>query len=157
MAKSTQRQIVAEITPTQIAGTTHNNGPSFDGYFAQVSGGAITATVEKTYDGGAKFPETLCAPLTIGDITVTRQYDPDRDGPSIKQIRSMVGSVYYDVLVYDLNCDLIVLGTERVYPQALLIGLTEPDGDSSSGNVAMFSLAFSISGVSGQTVAGRVR
>ena len=155
--KISQRQIVAEIAPSQVAGASHNRGPAFSAYFAQISGGEITAAVEKVYDGGSIFPEVLCAPPEIGDITLTRHYDADRDGPSIKMIRAMVGSVYYNLNIYDMDCNLKVYGTERVYPNALLVGLTEPEGDSSSGAPAMFSLTFSISSVSGQTTAGRVR
>jgi hypothetical protein len=156
MAKLAQRQIVAEIQPATVTGG-HNRGPVFTGYFAQVSGGEITAAVEKVYDGGARFPETLCAPSEIGDVTVTRIYNAEDDGPSLKVLRSMVGAVYYNLNVYDLDCDLKVYGTERVYPNALLVGLTEPEGDASSGSPATYSLTFSISQVSGQTAAGRIR
>jgi len=156
MGKVAQRQIVAEIQPSPVAGA-HNRGPAFAGYFAQISGGEITAAVEKVYDGGAVFPETLCAPSEIGDITVTRFYDPDEDGPALRVIRAMVGQVYYNINIFDLDCGLRVYGTERVYPNALLVGLTEPEGDASSGAPATFSLTFSISQVSGQTVAGRIR
>lgn len=151
MAKIAQRQVVAEIFPVRKQGTEHRLGPTFDGYFAQVSGGEITATVEKVYDGGATFPETLCAPLEIGDVTVTRHYDPTRDGPSLKLVRELVGRSYYDVQIADMDCDLVVVGTERVYAEALLVGLTEPEGDSSSGAPATFSLTFSVGTVSGQT------
>jgi hypothetical protein len=156
MGKAAQRQIVAEIQTAAVTGQ-HSRGPAFNGYFAQVSGGEITASVEKVYDGGAKFPETLCAPAEIGDITVTRFYDPDRDGAALKVVRSLVGSTYYNLNIFDLDCDLKVYGTERVYPNALLVGLTEPEGDSSSGAPSTFSLTFSISQVSGQTLAGRIR
>lgn len=150
MAKISQRQVVATVVPVSgLAG--HPTGPRFNGYFAQVSGGEITASVEKVYDGGDRFPQTICAPAEVGDITITRHYDPDRDGPSIKQARRLVGAAYYDVSVFDLNCDLVVYGTERVYPEALLVGMSEPEGDSSSGAPATFSLTFSISTVSGQT------
>lgn len=150
MAKVSQRQVVAEIIPVNgLVG--HTVGPKFDGYFAQVSGGEITAAVEKVYDGGAEFPSTICAPAEIGDVTVTRHYDPDRDGAALKTLRSQVGRAYYNLNVFDLNCDLKVYGTERVYPKALLVGMSEPEGDSSSGAPTVFSLTFSISGVSGQT------
>lgn len=150
MAKISQRQVVASVVPvTGLAG--HPTGPRFNGYFAQVSGGEITASVEKVYDGGDRFPQTICAPAEIGDITVTRHYDPDRDGAAIKSARRLVGAAYYDVSVFDLNCDLIVYGTERVYPEALLVGMSEPEGDSSSGAPATFSMTFSISTVSGPT------
>ena len=156
MAKVSQRQIVAEIQPSPVAGA-HNRGPAFSGYFAQISGGEITASVEKVYDGGAIFPETLCAPSEIGDITLTRHYDPEKDGAALRLVRHMVGQVYYNISVYDLDCGLKVNGTERVYPNALLVTLTEPEGDSASGAPAMYSLTFAIAEVSGQTVAGRLR
>ena len=152
--KLSQRQVVAEIQPAARTGAAVT-APQFAGYFAQVSGGEITANVEKVYDGGARFPETLCAPAEIGDITVTRHYDPNRDGEALKLVRQQVGQVYYNVNVFDLNCDLKVYGTERVYPLGLLVGVTEPEGDSSSGAPATFSLTFSISEVSGRTTAGR--
>jgi hypothetical protein len=141
--KASARQIVAEIRPRRDSG--HARGPRFGGKFAQVSGGEITAAVEKVYDGGALFPEVLCAPSEIGDITVTRHFDPDRDGAALKAVRQRVGQIYYDVNVFTLNCDLMESGSERVYAKALLVGLSEPEGDSSSGAPASFSLTFSIS------------
>lgn len=145
MAKTSQRQVVAEIRPVSQNG---RRGPRFEGKFAQVTGGEITAAVEKVYDGGSLFPETLCAPSEIGDITVTRHFDPARDGASLKAVRQMVGSAKYDVTVYILNCDLKEAGSDRVYAQALLVGLSEPEGDSASGAPATYSLTFAISAVS---------
>ena len=150
MAKATQRQIVAEITPvTNRPG--HVPGPSFPKYFATVSGGEISAAVEKVYDGNSTFPEVLCAPAEIGDITVSKFYDPDADGADdhdkLTKLRRLVGMTYYDVKIYTLNCELKEPGSERVYANALLVGLTEPDGDASSGAPASFSLTFAISTV----------
>ena len=84
MAKTAQRQVVAEIKPVSVGS---RRGPRFNGKFAQVSGGEITAAVEKVYDGGALFPDVLCAPPEVGDITVTRHFDPDRDGAALKKLR----------------------------------------------------------------------
>jgi hypothetical protein len=151
MAKISQRQVVAELSLIQPALAGHTQGPTVSGYFAQMSGGEITAAVEKVYDGGEQFPETLCAPSEIGDVTLTRHYDVTRDGSVLKQLRSLVGRTYYNVNVYELDCDLKVPGTQRVYPQALLVGLSEPEGDSSSGAPATFSLTFSIGQVTGTT------
>lgn len=145
MAKVAQRQIVAEIRPLNLTGT---RPPRFEGKFAQVSGGEITAPVEKVYDGGALFPEVLCAPPEIGDVTITRHFDPDRDGSSLKRLRQMVGNAYYDLSVYVLNCDLRETGTDRIYAESLLVGISETEGDSSSGAPGTFSLTFSISAVS---------
>jgi len=149
--KISQRQVVAELERVSVPGCP--TGPPFVNYFAQVSGGEVTAAVEKIYDGGILFPEVLTGPPEIGDVTVTRHYDADRDGPALRLLRNKVGQVHYNVSIFDLNCDLKVYGTERVYPKALLVGLSEPEGDSSSGAPTTFSLTFSISSVSGQTVA----
>jgi len=150
MAKLSQRQILAEINPIS------NASPKWNLFqFAQVSGGEITASVEKIYPGGAKFPEVLCAPAEIGDITLTAHYDDDRvvaqDGngiaAKIKELRPLVGRVYYDIVVKTYDCDIEVRGLDRTYSKCLLVGITEPDGDSSSGAPATFALTFSVQGV----------
>lgn len=141
-AKLAQRQIIAEITP--LAGGDVA-GPSLTGYFAQVSGGEITASVEKIYTGGNAFPETLCAPAEVGDVTLTKHYDSSLR-TVLKEARKVVGRAYYEVKIYDTDCDLKNSQTERVYSKALLVGLSEPEGDASSGAPATFALTFAISG-----------
>ena len=150
MAKVSQRQILAEISP--IGATS----PKWTGFrFAQVSGGEITASVEKIYPGGAKFPEVLCAPAEIGDITLTAHYDDDRVASDtgsgiaakIKTLRPLIGRVYYDITVTTYDCDIVVQGLDRTYANCVLVGMTEPDGDSSSGAPATFALTFAVQGV----------
>jgi hypothetical protein len=122
---------------------------SFEEAFAQVSGGEITASVEKIYRGGSTFPETLCAPSEIGDITLTDfvEYDTTSTGfyKKMQILRQHVGRIYFDVSIKIYDCDLAVPGSERFYSKALLVGLTEADGDASSGAPATFALTFSIS------------
>lgn len=145
MAKATQRQIVATIEPSPDSiGPNFNNGE----YFTTVSGGEISAAVEKVYDGGKIHPEVLCAPSEIGDITVSRfATDEEEDYGYLQELRQLVGRAYYDLSVFTLDCDLKVPGLERSYPKCLLVGLTEPDGDASSGAPATLSLTFSVSSV----------
>jgi hypothetical protein len=135
----------------------------FEGFrFAQVSGGEITASVEKIYEGGAKRPTVLCAPSEIGDVTLTAHYDDIEESSGgvaglakkIRQLRPLVGSAFYNVNIKTYDCNIEVKGTDRVYSNALLVGLTEPDGDSSSGAPATFALTFSISDVSPPTAPG---
>jgi hypothetical protein len=159
MPKVSQRQVLASIVPVEP-----QKHPKWTGfYFAQVSGGEITASVEKIYEGGKLRPTVLCAPSEVGDITLTAHYDDDRnqaDGPTgiaekIASLRPLVGRAEYDLTVETFDCDLKVPGTDRVYARALLVGITEPDGDSSSGAPATFSLTFAISDVeSGAGAAG---
>jgi hypothetical protein len=84
MAKIAQRQVLAEIFPSNFASNAKQqtnvqaNLPKWTGFkFAQVSGGEITASVEKIYEGGKSRPTVLCAPSEIGDITLTAHYDDD--------------------------------------------------------------------------------
>jgi hypothetical protein len=151
MAKVSQRQVLASIAPVDA-----DKHPKWTGFkFAQVSGGEITASVEKIYEGGKLRPTVLCAPSEVGDITLTAHFDDDAvDSDTetgiaykIAQLRSLVGRVEYNVTVETYDCDLKVPGTDRVYSKALLVGLTEPDGDSSSGAPATFSLTFAVSDV----------
>ena len=144
-----QRQVLAELTPVTGVGVT--SGPAIGSnasagtFFAQVSGGEITASVEKIYLGGEPFPETLCAPAEIGDITLTKHYT-DSERTLLQQARLVVGRAYYTIKIFDADCDLKILQSERVYSRALLVGITEPDGDSSSCAPATYALTFAISG-----------
>lgn len=164
MAKVSQRQVLAQINPSAtaagnitIGGTTPTAPPEFKVnnstfYFAQVSGGEITASVEKIYEGGKSRPTVLCAPSEIGDITLTAHYDDSESAgslaPTIRTLRQFVGTAFYDITVQTFNCGLTDKRNDRVYKNALLVGLTEPDGDSSSGAPSTFALTFSISDVS---------
>jgi hypothetical protein len=157
--KVSQRQILADIAPVNLA---HPKWQNFK--FPQVSGGEITASVEKIYEGGAKHPTVLCAPFEIGDITLTAHYDDNATlitddatnvAAKLAKLRELVGQAYYNIQVKTYDCDLEVRGTDRQYTNALLVGITEPDGDSSSGAPATFSLTFAVQGVtppSNQTV-----
>lgn len=161
MAKVSQRQVLAYITPndTTTLGSDKSKPPAFgtpkDGknnfLFAQVSGGEITASVEKIYEGGAKRPTVLCAPAEIGDITLTAHYDDSEStggiALAIRQLRQFVGVGFYDIVIQTYNCGLTSTANDRVYHKALLVGLTEPDGDSSSGAPTTFALTFSVSDI----------
>ena len=142
--KLSQRQIVASIEEISPA-------PKFEHYFAQVSGGEVTAAVEKVYDGGERFPETLCAPADIGDITVTRHYEVERDGVPLNALRPLIGQAYYNILIEHTDCDIKVAGTQRQYTEALCVGMTEPDGDAASGAPAAYSLTFSVGSIGEST------
>jgi len=139
MAKYTQRQILAKLEPI---GTI---APAFQNFFAQVSGGEITAAVEKIYVGQGKFPELLCAPSEVGDITLTRHYD-DADRVHLNVARQHIGRIFYNIYIHKVNCDLEDQKADRQYNNALLVGLTEPDGDASSGAPATYAMTFSIQG-----------
>jgi hypothetical protein len=162
MAKIAQRQVLADIVPSSFGAATkqqlnvQKNLPKWTLFkFAQVSGGEITASVEKIYEGGKSRPTVLCAPSEIGDITLTAHYDDDMVsaetaagiGAKLKTLRRYVGIAYYNITVSVYDCDIKDPTNDRVYYNALLVGLTEPEGDSSSGAPSTFALTFAISDV----------
>ena len=144
-----QRQIVASIAPSSDqADTSLGTMPTFAEFFAQVSGGEIQAQVEKVYHGGAKWPSIVTAPAEIGDITLTNYAVADTVFiANMQLLRQLVGRIYYNITVKVLNTGIVEVGNDRFYGQALLVGLTEPDGDASSGTPATFGLTFMISSV----------
>lgn len=163
MAKIAQRQVLATIVPSTFTANTKQqtnvqvNLPKWNTFrFAQVSGGEITASVEKIYLGGESRPTVLCAPSEIGDITLTAHYDDDMNpsdtaagiGAKLKDLRKYVGVAYYNITVSVYDCDIKDPTNDRLYANALLVGMTEPEGDSSSGAPATFALTFAISDVS---------
>lgn len=157
MAKklASQRQVLAKIALTAGQDITGLSADAFNSAFAQVSGGEITASVEKIYRGGELFPETLCAPAEIGDITLTDFMEYDTADSVLYEnmniLRQHVGRIYFDITVSVYNCDIREPGSSRFYSRALLVGLTEADGDSSSGAPATYALTFSVSTVAAVT------
>jgi hypothetical protein len=162
MSKVAQRQVLATIEPSTFSDNASQqtrvqaNLPKWNGFrFAQVSGGEITASVEKIYEGGKSRPTVLCAPSEIGDITLTAHYDDDMNtslteagiGRKLKDLRRFVGIGYFNLTIAVYNCDIKDPTNDRIYTNALLVGMTEPEGDSSSGAPATFALTFAISDV----------
>lgn len=148
MAKISQRQVIAKITALDKNGAALASDKQFykDGreYFAQVSGGEIQASVEKVYDGGATFPDVLPAPIEVGDVTVTRHYDPLDDARIISHYRQLVGKAPFRIEVFTQDADGATVGKTRKYEKCILVNITEPEGDSSSGGAATYSLTFAV-------------
>jgi hypothetical protein len=146
---ASQRQVLAKISLSDGQAALKLETGAFASAFAQVSGGEISAAVEKVYRGGQLFPETLCAPAEIGDITLTDFVDADASSlnKDIQTLRQYVGRARFNITVTVYDCDIAVPGTSRYYDRALLVGLTEADGDSSSGAPATFAMTFSVATV----------
>jgi len=131
MAKSSQRQFLVKVS-------------GIDGYFMTKSGGNISADTTKVYDGGEEVPDVLASPPEADNVTCSRGYDYNRDGALLRSLRRQVGRFSATVSVTPTDRDLIASGDPTVYPKALLVGLTEPDVDASSGDVSTFELEFAV-------------
>jgi hypothetical protein len=115
-----------------------------NGYFMSKSGGNISSSPSKVWDGGSNIPDVIAAPPEADNITVGRAFDIDRDNDDLTRIRQQVGLLRATISVTPTDVNMVAKGTPTVYPDALLVGLSEPEMDSSGGDAAMWELEFAI-------------
>lgn len=139
MAKAANRQFLTKIDG--ISG-------GWD-YWATKSGGEVTADSNKVWDGGSLIPDVLASPAEVGDLTIARPYDPDRDQPILNQLIQMVGQWRTTVSITPTTGDLRAAGVKpRVFSNCLLTGVREPEPDASSGDAADYELTFAVGSAS---------
>lgn len=131
MPKSSQRQSLVKVS-------------GIEDYFASKSGGNITADSSKVYDGGSPTPDVMTGPAEADNITVSRPYDLQRDEPVLRRLRKVVGTWVTTVSVTPTDKDLVAVGQPQVYSNAVLVGLTEPEVDASSGDAKTYELEFAV-------------
>jgi hypothetical protein len=116
--------------------------------FAQKSGGEVTADATKVWDGGSTKPDVIAAPAEVGDLTLTRPYDPLRDQEVLNHLIGVVGQWRTTISIQPAESNLVAARVKaRVYPEALLIGVREPEVDASSGDAADYELTFAVGGI----------
>lgn len=131
MAKRAQRQYLVRIS-------------GIEGYWSTFSGGNVSADTNKVYDGGNLTPEVLSGPAEADNVTISRPFDDNRDMELVAQLRQQVGTFSATLSATPTDRNLVAVGKPRVYPDALLVGLTEPDYDATSGDAAMIELEFAV-------------
>lgn len=118
------------------------------GVFMTKSGGGITSDATKIYSGGSEVPSIITGVPEIENITIGRAYDQGRDDAMLSTLRKQVGRFTTTITVQETDADYKT-GTlkKAVYSNCKLVGITEPDYDSSSGDAAMVELEFAVSSV----------
>lgn len=134
MTISAQRQFLATIE-------------GIDGYWAAKSGGETSADSRKVWDGGSLKPETLTDPSETGNVTLSRPYRPERDGPLVKQLRRQVGIMRRTITDVDTDRQLSPVGDPTVYPNATLVRLAAPERNASSGDAGTIETEWSVDDV----------
>lgn len=129
MPKSSQRQFL--VTVQGIPGT-----------YMSKQGGNIASDVTKAYDGGSSTPDLISAPRDVDNITVSRGFDPQRDGALLRNLRQLVGVFQTTVTVTPTDRDFRAVDSPIVYSPALLVGLNEPEVAADSGDLATYELVF---------------
>lgn len=131
MPKAAQRQFLVSIE-------------GLPGYWMTKGGGNVSADTSKVYDGGRLRPELIAAPAEPDNVTVSKAYDPGTDSVLLTQLRKEVGRRTATITVQQTDRDLVPVGLPTVYPSALLVTLTEPEFDASSGDASTWTLEWAI-------------
>lgn len=131
MSKSAQRQFLVSVQ-------------GISGYFMSKTGGNISANTSKVYDGGSTVPDVLAGPAEADNITMTRGFDASRDAALLKRLRQQVGRLQATLTVTPTDRDMVAVADPTVYPDALLVGIEEPEADASSGDAATYGFEWAI-------------
>lgn len=132
MTKIAQRQYL-----TKVAG--------IDGFWATFSGGEVSVEHTRQHDGGALVADLLTGNPTISDITVSRGYDPTRDGPIRAQLsRDLARGKAFRTTVTrtPTDEDYTPIDDPEVY-EVQLRTVTPSDADANSADAARIQLVFS--------------
>ena len=131
MALSAQRQFLVSVS-------------DITGYFMTKSGGEVSSEATKVYEGGKKTPEIITSPSDVDNITISRNYDPDRDATILAGLRTTVGTAIKTITVQGTDRDLVAVGSPIVYSEAVLVRIGEPEFDANSGDMATYELEFAV-------------
>ena len=114
------------------------------GYWATKTGGNITADTTPVWDGGADEPEVLSGRATAENVVTARPFDLDRDLPELRGLRRQVGKLRSTVSVQYTDGDGYPVGDPTVYPEALLVGLNDPEVNAASTDASTLELTWAI-------------
>jgi hypothetical protein len=134
--KSAQRQF---LWTCDVPGLSEMGGKS-------KSGGEVTSDATKVWDGGDLTPHVIASPPEVGDVTIVYNYDAERHQELLTSLVKKVGQLQTTISGQPLTGDMRAVrgAAPRVYPNALLIGVREPESDSSSGDAADFELTWAV-------------
>lgn len=133
MPKLAHRQFL-----TKIAG--------IDGFWATMSGGEITVNQTKSYDGGAADPDILTANSEISDITVSRPFDPVRDGPirvALTRALAQQRAIVTTITRTPTDPDYTPLANPEIY-EVQLKTVTPPESDANSADASKLQLVWGV-------------
>lgn len=127
---------------------TYKNEVKDLGIFDTWEGGNVTADNTKHRRGGMGEQVAIGGPVTIEDVTISRDYDLQRDLKNAHWLSTAVGKgrvvahkQYKDADGNDYGKPIVITG--------VLIGYNEPNADSDSGDVAMFEIVINPDGAVG--------
>lgn len=130
-------------TARHFAVAVEVNGTSL-GAFETFGGGDTTAESPKRTVAGVRRV-ALGGVRDTDDVTVSRQFVYDRDHDLARQLRALVGVAEVTVTRQPLDRDGKVYGKADLF-RGVLSGLTYPEVDEDSSDVAMLELMVTVDG-----------
>lgn len=139
----------ASVRQNEIKVVVKHKGKTLDlGVFDTWEGGNVTADNTKHRRGGMGEQVAIGGPVTIEDVTVSRDYDLARDNPNAHYLSGIVGRARAIATKTYLDSDGEGFGKPIVIT-GILIGYNEPNSDSDSGDVAMYEIVINPDGAVG--------
>lgn len=123
------------------------NGQDF-GIWDKMSGGEVDSEETKYKPGGMEPELSLGGSKSVGNITISRIYDLDRDHSQVKFLMNRAGTADVTVTKQPLDVNAVPFGAPLVY-SGKLKQVTAPEVDSTSSDPGMIELEISSAGIVG--------
>jgi hypothetical protein len=114
------------------------------GYFQRMAGGHVGGDTSESFDGGSDIADLIPGPVSAEDVTISRDFDPFRDQPILRQLRPLVMRWRTTVTRQPTDYDYVPVGEPDVYAGALLKRVREVEVDSGSNTATRFELVFAV-------------
>jgi len=118
------------------------------GTFDTFKGGEVDSDEQKYRPGGMADPVSLGGAVTMGNVTVSRNYQLDRDHPSIHALLALVGKSTITASKQPLDINRVPYGRPLIY-KGKIKTVTPPEHDSTSSDPAMLEIEFVPTGTVG--------
>jgi len=139
----------ASVRQNEITVSITYKGETRDlGVFDTWEGANVTADNTKHRRGGMGPQVAIGGPVTIEDLTISRDYDLARDNKNAHWLSSAVGRARVVATKHYLDSDGVGYG-KPIIITGILIGYNEPNSDSDSGDIAMYELVVNPDGAVG--------
>ena len=114
-----------------------------DGFFDTKSGGNPSSGTRKYFNGGDVVPDINTDPPEYSDLVVGRAFRVGRDDRMLKAQRANVSVTEHTVRVQPTDAAGVPVGLPTTY-RGTLVGTSDPDVDSNSGDPAKAELRFAV-------------
>ena len=129
---------------------TYSVGVAIDGVdhgvWDKMTGGEVDSDETKYKPGGMQPEVSLGGSKSVGNITISRLYDLDRDHTVIKTLLSSAGTAEVTVTKQPLDVNAVPYGAPLVYTGKLK-QVTPPEVDSESSDAGLVEIEVSSAGV----------